>query len=506
MRQLVRQNLPFFLAAALAGFGLRLFFLLKFPHVTADSNFYADIARNWLLRGVYGLTTDPGQISPTYARLPGYPAFLAFVFALFGIDNFKAVMIVQILVDLGTCVLVADLARLMLGSARSAKAALLLAALCPFLAQYSAAALTETLEIFFTALALNCAVRGLSGLHTGAAAVPPPCPLLDNFRPWIRCGLAVAACILLRPDGGLLLLAIGLYLGIQLLRSRNNPGAAGHFVRAGLVVAACALAPLALWGLRNRLTMHRLEWLAPRYATEENEYVPVGFNRWVNTWIADYTSTEEIYWNMPGDRVDPGNLPSRAFDTPEQREKTVQLLEDYNQRLSLSPDLDARFAALAEERVRTHPLRYYVALPLLKIADMWLRPRTELLPPDIRWYEFDDDRRWLVLDFGFGVLNLAYVIAALAGLFRARPIPWSGLAVSYMVLRSLLLGTLPNPEPRYTLECYPAVIVLAAGLWRPAERDARDKKEKGKPALPSRTRQPPARTNTAAKAASREEW
>src|SRR5579883_141691 len=199
VRQLVRQNLPFFLAATLAGFGLRLFFLLKFPHVTADSNFYADIARNWLLRGVYGLTTDPGQISPTYARLPGYPAFLAFVFALFGIDNFKAVMIVQILVDLGTCVLVADLARLMLGSARSAKAALLLAALCPFLAQYSAAALTETLEIFFTALALNCAVRGLSGLHTGAAAVPPPCPLLDNFRPWIRCGLAVAACILLRP-------------------------------------------------------------------------------------------------------------------------------------------------------------------------------------------------------------------------------------------------------------------------------------------------------------------
>src|SRR5579883_3207003 len=44
VRQLVRQNLPFFLAATLAGFGLRLFFLLKFPHVTADSNFYADLA------------------------------------------------------------------------------------------------------------------------------------------------------------------------------------------------------------------------------------------------------------------------------------------------------------------------------------------------------------------------------------------------------------------------------------------------------------------------------
>jgi len=124
---------------------------------------------------------------------------------------------------------------------------------------------------------------------------------------------------------------------------------------------------------------------------------------------------------------------------------------------------------LAEERIRAGPLRYYVALPLLKIADMWLRPRTELLPPDIRWYEFDDDRRWLVLDFAFGILNLVYVVAAVAGWATARPIRWVGIAISYIVLRSLFLGTIPNPEPRYTLECYPAVIVLASALWRRTE-------------------------------------
>jgi hypothetical protein len=28
----------------------------------------------------------------------------------------------------------------------------------------------------------------------------------------------------------------------------------------------------------------------------------------------------------------------------------------------------------------------------------------------------------------------------------------------------LFLGTLENPEPRYTLECYPAVIVMAAAF------------------------------------------
>ena len=469
MRQLVRQNLRFFLLAALGGLALRIFFLLKFPHVTEDSKVYADIASNWLLHGIYGVSIDPGQIAPTYARLPGYPAFLAFAFALFGIDNFKAVMILQIGFDLGTCFVVGDIARRMLRSDRAAKAAFVLTAFCPFLAQYAAAALTETLEIFFTALATDYAVTGLTELETWYTADAAGDRMQSALKPWIGCGLCVAACILLRPDGGLLLLAIGAYLGVLLLRHRQWTR---QIIRAGLVVASFALAPLVIWGLRNLHTLHRAEFLAPRYATEQNEYVPLGYNRWVNTWIADYTSTEEIYWNMPGDQTDPGNLPSRAFDTADQRDRTLQLFEDYNQRRSLTPDLDARFAALAQERIRAHPLRYYIVLPALKIADMWLRPRTELLPPDIRWYELDDDKRWLVLDFAFAILNLAYVVAAIVGWAKARPISWGGLLVSYIVLRSIFLGTMPNPEPRYVLECYPGVIAFASALWRVTEKTA----------------------------------
>jgi hypothetical protein len=39
------------------------------------------------------------------------------------------------------------------------------------------------------------------------------------------------------------------------------------------------------------------------------------------------------------------------------------------------------------------------------------------------------------------------------------------LPLTYVVLRSLLLGTLGNPETRYTLECYPCIILMAAALW-----------------------------------------
>ena len=96
---------------------------------------------------------------------------------------------------------------------------------------------------------------------------------------------------------------------------------------------------------------------------------------------------------------------------------------------------------------------------------MWLRPRTELLPSDPRWWEFNDERIWLVVSIIFGLVNLAYVVAAAAGLLRARAFFGIGLFVLFLVLRSLFLGTLENPEPRYTLECYPVVIVAAAALF-----------------------------------------
>jgi hypothetical protein len=191
-----------------------------------------------------------------------------------------------------------------------------------------------------------------------------------------------------------------------------------------------------------------------------------GFNRWTKTWIADYTSVEEIYWNVPGIAIDVTRLPRRAFDSAEQRHQTAQLFAEYNHDYDVTPELDVRFAALAAARIHSAPLRYYIWLPVMRIADMWLRPRTELLPSDPRWWQFNDEHSWLVVSIVFGLVNLAYVAAAAAGLLHVRALPGVGLLLLFVLLRSLFLGTLENPEPRYTLECYPAVIVLAAALFR----------------------------------------
>lgn len=200
---MVRKHRRFFLAIALAGLILRVFFFIYFPAVTDDSRVYADLATNWLQHGVYG-TTQLGQIVPADTRLPGYPAFLAALFALFGAGNLKPVMLVQILVDLGTCLIIADLARRAV-SDRAGRIAFALGALCPFLANYAAAALTETLEVFFTALALDCSAAALDRMNLGRSGA----------KFWAAAGAAIGACILLRPDGGILLAGIGLYLIVQ---------------------------------------------------------------------------------------------------------------------------------------------------------------------------------------------------------------------------------------------------------------------------------------------------
>src|ERR1700732_2204845 len=236
MREMIRKHARFFIGITLVGLAFRLFLVFRAPGVVDDSRLYADIAKNWLQHGIYGVT-DSGQIVPTLSRLPGYPAFLAAIFAVFGADNFRAALLVQVLFDLGTCFLSADLSRRLI-SARAAKGAFALAAICPFLANYAAAALTETLEIFFTALALDLAVCGLrldAGDSSTAIVAQKPRTIV-----WLGCGLSIGAAILLRPDGGILFAAIGGYLLILAyppLRS-NSWRALRPILRAGVLLAA----------------------------------------------------------------------------------------------------------------------------------------------------------------------------------------------------------------------------------------------------------------------------
>ncbi len=236
---------------------------------------------------------------------------------------------------------------------------------------------------------------------------------------------------------------------------------------------AIAIAPLVPWTIRNWRDFHQFQPLAPRYANDPDEFVPAGFDKWTRTWIADYVSTEDIYWQVPGDDVDLRLLPRRACDTEQECAETSAIFADYSKSHFVGPELNQRFAALADQRIGRHPLRYYVWLPALRIADMWLRPRTEMLPLDSRWWAFGDDPHDAILATAWGAINFLFIAAAVMGVVRGPRPQYLSLMLLFVLLRSAFLGTLENPEPRYTLECYPVVLVLAAAWisgWRRRER------------------------------------
>lgn len=443
------EHRKWFCCFTLAALALRLLFYFRFPHITGDTLIYGDIAKNWLDQGVFGLTHAEG-VRPTWIRLPGYPAFLVLCFKLFGREHYHAVLLMQIVLDIACCFVIADLARRTLSS-RAARWAFALAAICPFTANYTVAPLAETLSIFFTAVGLDAAVAAFAHLEDGTFP----------WKAWILCGLATAAGIQLRPDGGILLVAIGLYL---LWRMWKDADHRVPLFWAGALVLLISVAPLMPWTVRNWKQFHRFEPLAPRYASDPDEFVPTGFDRWVRTWIVDYTSTEDIYWQVPGSDVDTGLLPSRAFDSEDERQQTQAIFDDYAQSHFVGPELNERFDQLGRARIRRHPFRYYVCLPALRMADMWLRPRTEMLPLNSRWWEYADDTQDCVLATLWGALNLVFLLGAVMGLIRGpRPI-YLGMMLPYVLLRTAFIGTMENPEPRYTLECFPIVLLLG-GAW-----------------------------------------
>jgi hypothetical protein len=265
----------------------------------------------------------------------------------------------------------------------------------------------------------------------------------------------------MRPDGGILLAAIGLYLLWRLAQTQERRG---QLFWAGFLVLLISVAPLIPWTIRNWRQFHRFEPLAPRYASDPDEFVPSGFDRWMRTWIVDYVSTEEVYWQVPGSDVDLNNLPARAIDNEREQQQTQAIFDDYSKSHVVGPELNARFDQLARSRIQRDPIRYYVWLPLLRIGDMWLRPRTEMLPLDSRWWEYADDTQDCILATLWGVLNLLFLFAAVMGLVRGPRPMYLGMMLLFVVLRSAFLGTMENPEPRYTLQCFPIVLLLG-GAW-----------------------------------------
>ncbi len=429
--------------ALAAGLGLRLWMVRPLFEVEGDSPLYGDLAKNLLLHGRYALGQG-AALAPTLMRLPGYPLFLAACFRFFGIGNYLAAVYVQIGLELAGCALLADFARRIApaGLKRGAELATLwLAALCPFTASYAVLPLTETPTLFTLALTLWALAR----FHERPGWMNA---LIFTF--------AVTCAALLRPDGALAAVAFAPALAMGLPAGAM---ARGRLVRMTIACVLLALAPFAAWGWRNWRVFHVFQPLAPRSAADPGEQTYPGFERWYKTWSLDYVSTYRIYWVAPGGPFDISELPSRAFDSPAERTETAAILNDYEAGgEEITPELDARFAALARERIQAHPWRYYVWLPVGRLADMLLRPRVENLNIDLDWWNYARHHFETDLSWALAGLNVLYFLLGIAG-YCLQP-RFRQAMLAYFVLRCALLLTVGAPEARYTLEFFPMLFVL----------------------------------------------
>jgi hypothetical protein len=462
--------------ALLGGACLRLLFVLKFPSNSGDTVIYDQLAANWLKFGNYAMNVN-GQLMPVDLRMPGYPAFLALIYALTGRTGESArlyVMLAQMVIDLATCALAASLAALLASlwispgrTQRVFVAGLWLAALCPFTANYVAVPLTEVWATFFTTASL--AVLLLVALKAHGDQIPDIPLNIANWGYWKLValgGFLAGMGTLFRPESPLLLITTCFLLGYWLLRR----GEFKRFVLTSALMGCACLAPLVPWMIRNARTLHEFQPLAPKDATLPIEIDPQGFMAWEKTWLYRFKDCYVVPWKLNDEAIHLEDIPANAFDSEEEKQRVAEVLEKYNSENNWTAHEDALLAQIAKERTARHPLRTYLWIPLRRSATIWFTPRIELLPVSgnvfplrLMWEEDPVDQRVTILFF---LLNIAYVFLAIWGAFRLWSCAGARAAVIvllfYGVVRTAFLTTLETPEPRYVLVCFPVLLALAA--------------------------------------------
>jgi hypothetical protein len=492
----MRRYVAIAIALTIAALAFRLFLTLRLPNdEDDDGKFYAQIARNLLDHHGYS-GEEEGPFVPTYVRVPGYPLFVAGVYAVFGRDNNTAVRIIQVFLDVATCWLVALLALAWTPiewarekRRRAMLIALALAAACPFTAIYTDTLLTETWATLLATAVAVVATLGLKKRWSRTSAL---------F--WLAAGLLGGVVTMLRPDCALFLGGAGMmFVTASLVEARmkctsGQPRHArarsiiGMTLVSGIALCVGFASALAPWTIRNARVFGVFQPVAPPHANMPDEFAPMGYIAWLRTWVdaERYVSPIEDGLDLYPILIE--RIPPYAFDSPEERDAVQALLDRYNNPIKpaadpsdddddagdppptvkMTPEIDAKFGQIASARIARNQLRYYLLLPLKRAQSLWFDTHSQYYPFQGQLFPLSDldkaahQQYWLSL---FALLTGVYTILALAGLWvmlRSRSSRrWILLLALLILPRLAFLAAQEHPESRYTVEFFP--LVAAAG-------------------------------------------
>lgn len=459
-----------FLLIAGIAIAARLVFVFVFPDTGGDFDIYATVAEN-ILRGCGISLSNPAgpECMPHFGgnHLPGYPAFVALVWALSGHSD-MAVRMAQVLLYALALLRLMTVTEHWTAHRAIAIAVGVVLAFSPLDVAWPRYIQTETLALTTT---IWFFAEIIASFHEGRLRAIP-------------LGLAIAAATFLRHDG--IFLCVPLAIAAFFL---HPPVEA---IRRGIVAAIVLATPVAGWTVRN-IAVGVPSLLPIGMVIPGGAPTPYGYIKWGSTWITE--EYQRMGWAWPVNRMSyvAIKIDRRAFDSPEEKARVEKMLAELRQfeDKPFPAAIDAQFAELAGERAAREPFRTYFVLPAMRALALFMNPLSsfgwpnEMIGASISHEGRLEASRSLarLLELaqtyparaaskalnGFYRYSLFALVALAIVLTIARRLPHSGkltwTVVAWVVTRTLFFAITNNVETRYTAPTVPALeLAVVLGL------------------------------------------
>lgn len=423
-------------ALALIAIALRFWLVLPNVAILGDGILrYDPIARN-LVAG-NGFTVDTSEpFRPDTFEVPLYPAFIALIYALSG-NSLITVAIVQIVLELLTIILIVKIATLLNLPERVKPVAATIGLMSPFLVVFSTNVMTEVVTTFSITAACYLLLRALTGSAT------------SGLSRWWLAGLAAGACMLLRIDTVLCVGMMGL-AAVIILRSKQAPWSRILYCVGAFTISVVVV--LTPWTVRNYLVVGKLKVPGAQQIinnTDNNYY------RWLGTWFDDPKLVHHyLYWPQMWGITESRPFPVDKVPDEDERRRAEAAMKIARRQRSFDGEPGREFLSLTNEAKRSRPLRTRLIVPAKRVAMAWIR-----LPNYLHWANVSN-RGKIIGYVCWMFLLVAMVLGAISGLLSRYAIT---MLIALVISRSMLpfIGAL-GTEPRYMIEAYSAILLLAA--------------------------------------------
>lgn len=381
---------------------------------------------------------------PEVIRTPGYPAFVAVIYRLFG-EQTLPVAIAQALVFAAICLIVFAITKRVAGE-RAATVAAFMTALFPPLPYYGALVLTEVWTTFVMALAVLACLRAMQR---------------DRISDFILAGVLFSATTIVRPAFVLLPFGLAIAMPILVPSERSRGRRIGQWAALALA-AALTLVP---WFTYNYVYLGRVT-LSPAGGIGRGLWEGSWQGRWSGRSHNDLTHIAEV----TPDRIEldarvrevaaaEGIAPDRMLTYVHEWQDIRRIWEspaDPMERARARVVADQEYLRAALEHIREDPAGWAVRRGARRAFILWASD----IP--IRYTDINNINRWIIRSIWLvQVIVLLIALTGLGVLWRRRRYGEAAL----LALLLLYVTGVHVPllcETRQSLPVKPLVLMLAA--------------------------------------------